>query len=58
MKLQKIVGYFVDKLRKIVPEWNAYLESISRIQTIENSRQYLLLRTDILLKESLGVPDF
>ena len=58
MKLQKIVGYFVDKLRKIVPEWNAYLESISRIQAIENSRQYLLLRTDILLKESLGVPDF
>ena len=58
MKLQKIVGYFLDKLRKIVPEWNAPLEIISRIQAIENSRQYLLLRTDILLKESLGVPDF
>ena len=56
MKLQKIVGYFVDKLRKIVPEWNAYPESISRIQAIENSRQYLLLRTDILQKRVVGCP--
>ena len=56
MKLQKIVGYFLDKLRKIVPEWNAPLEIISRIQAIENSRQYLLLRTDILHKRVVGCP--
>ena len=34
----------------IVPEWNTHLEIFSRIQSIENSRQYLLLRTDILQK--------
>ena len=56
MKLQKIVGYFLDKLLKIVPEWNAPLEIISRIQAIENSRQYLLLRTDILHKRVVGCP--
>ena len=39
IKLQKIVGNFSDKLRKIVPEWNAHLEIFSRIQAIENSWQ-------------------
>ena len=39
IKLQKIVGNFSDKLRKIVPGWNAHLEIFSRIQAIENSWQ-------------------
>ena len=53
IKLQKIVGNLLDKLRrssKIVHEWNGYLEILSRPQVIENPRQYLLLRTDILQK--------
>ena len=32
---------------KIVHKWNLHLEIFSRPQAIENSRQYLLLRTDI-----------
>ena len=35
---------------KIAPEWNVHLEIISRIQATENSKQYLLLLTDILQK--------
>ena len=49
--LQKIVGHFFSK---IVPEWNTCLEIFNRIQVIENSRQYLLLRTDILQKTVVG----
>ena len=30
-------GEFFDKLRKLYPDWNAYLEIFSRIQAIENS---------------------
>ena len=33
---------------KIAPELKAHLEIFSRIQAIENSWQYLLLRTDNL----------
>ena len=36
--------------------WNAHLNLFSRIQAIENSRQYLLLRTDILQKTVIGWP--
>ena len=43
IKLQKIV----DKLRKL-HEWNGHLEI--------NSRQFLLLRTDISQRQSLGAP--
>ena len=32
-------------------EWNGHLEIFSRPQVIENSTQYLLLRTDILQKK-------
>ena len=53
-RLQKIVGNFFSK---IVPEWNTYLEVFSRIQVIGTSRQYLLLRTDILQKTVVGCPD-
>ena len=38
-------------------EWNGHLETCSLPQAIENSRKFLLLRTDILQKQSLGVPD-
>ena len=37
-------------------EWNGHLEIFSRPQVIENSRQYLLLRTDILQKTVVGCP--
>ena len=42
-ELQKIVGNLLDELRELYGR----LEIFSRRQVIENSRQYLLLRTDI-----------
>ena len=42
------------KLQKI--EWNGHLEMFSRPQAKENSRQSLLLRTDILQKTVVGCP--
>ena len=42
---------------KIVNEWNGHLEIFSLPPAIENSRQFLLLRTDILQKQSLGAPE-
>ena len=38
-------------------EWNGHLEVFSRPQTIENSRQYLLLEQIFYRKQSLGAPD-
>ena len=65
IKLQKIV----DKLRKL-HEWNGHLEIqiiIDKLQKTKlhewnghleiNSRQFLLLRTDISQRQSLGAPD-
>ena len=47
----------LDKqVRKIVREWNSDLEIVSLPQSIENSRQFLLLRTDILQKIVVGCP--
>ena len=46
----------LDKLRKIVHDWNGHLEIVSRPRVIENSRQFLLLRTDILQKTVVGCP--
>ena len=44
-------------LPKIVHEWNGHLEIFSYCPQIkENSRQYLLLRTDILQKTVVGCP--
>ena len=37
-------------------EWSGRQEIFSRPQAIENSRQYLLLRTDILQKTVVGCP--
>ena len=55
-KLQKIVGNLLDKRQKVLHEWNDHLEISSRPQVIENCRQYLLLRTDILQKTLAGSP--
>ena len=41
---------FIKLASKFVREWNGHLEIFSLPQVIENSRQYLLLRTDILQK--------
>ena len=37
-------------------EWNGHLEIFSRPQVIENPRQYLLRRTDILQKTVVRCP--
>ena len=55
IKLQKIVGNLMDKLRKL-HKWNGHLEILSLPQGIENSRQFLLLRTDISRKRVFGCP--
>ena len=47
---------FFTKVSKIVHELNGHLETCSRPQAIENSRQHLLLRTDILQKAVVGCP--
>ena len=39
---------------KFVREWSGHLEIFGLPQVIENSRQYLLLRTDILQKTVVG----
>ena len=41
---------------EIVHEWKGNLEIFSRPQVIENSRQYLLLRTASLQKTVVGCP--
>ena len=46
IKLQKIVGGILNKLQK----------TFSPTQVIENSRQYLLLQTDILQKTVVECP--
>ena len=48
-----IITIIIRKASKLVHEWKGYLEIFSRPQMIENSRQYLLLRTNI----SFGVPE-
>ena len=40
----------------MVHEWNGHLQIFSRPQVIQNSRQYLVLRTDILPKTVVGAP--
>ena len=52
IKLQKIVGNLLDKFRKLYMNQ----EICSCRQVKENSRQYLLLRTDILQKTVVGCP--
>ena len=48
---------FIRYASKIVHERNVYLELFSLPQAIENARQFLLLRKDILQKQSLGAPE-
>ena len=47
---------FIGYATKIVHKWNGYLEMFSFPQAIENVGQFLLLRTDILQKNSCWVP--
>ena len=55
IKLQKIVGNLLDKLRKLY--MSGHLESLSLPQAIENSGQLLLLAEQIFhRKQSLGAP--
>ena len=59
IKLQKIVGNLLDKLRKLYMDGTViykHVEISSSPQVIENSRQYLLLRTDVLQKTFVGSP--
>ena len=39
------------KVSKIVHEWNGHLEIYSRLQAIQNYRQYLFLRTDLSVSQ-------
>ena len=50
IKLKKIVGNLFYSFENCTREWKCHLEIFSRPQVKENSRQYLLLRTDILQK--------
>ena len=43
---------------KIVHEWKGHLEIFNPPQAIENFRQFLLLRTDILQNTAVGDEDF
>ena len=54
IKLQKIVGNFLDKLRKIVHEWNDHLEILPLSQDIEILVKLFLLRTDISQNTIVG----
>ena len=58
IKLHKmVVGNLFDKLRKLyMHEWNGHLEILSLPEGIENCRQFVLLRTDILQKTVIGCP--
>ena len=47
---------FIRQASKIVHEKNGHLEIFSRSQVVENSRQCLLLHTDILTENSCRVP--
>ena len=47
---------FIRQASKIVHEWNVNVGIFSYPQAKENSRQYLLLRTDILQKTVVGCP--
>ena len=55
MELQKIIENLLDKLRNY--QWNGHLEIFSCPQVIENSKQYLLVQTDILQKTVVGCPE-
>ena len=47
---------FIREASEIVHEWSVHLEIFSRLQAEENSRQYLILRTDILQKTVIECP--
>ena len=45
---------FIGRAWKNVHDWNGHLEIFSRPEVTENSRQHLLLRTNILQKTVVG----
>ena len=47
---------FIRYATKIVHKWNGHLEIFNLPQAIENVRQFVLLRTDILQKTVAGYP--
>ena len=49
-------SYAIRKPPDILDQWNGYPEIFSFSQALAVSRQYLLLRTVILLKKSRWVP--
>ena len=55
IKLPKIVGNLLNKLRKLCMNGTVTLEIFSLPQGIENSRQFLLLRT-VSTEKSRCVP--
>ena len=56
MKLKKNLREFVRQASKIVHQWNGHLEIFSPPEAIENSRQFLFLRTDVFYKTVVGCP--
>ena len=56
IKLKKNLREFVKQASKIVHQWNSHLEIFSPPEAIENSRQFLFLRTDIFYKTVVGCP--
>ena len=54
--LRKSQGNLLDKVPKLLINGTWSLEIFILPQVIENSRQYLLFRTDICRKQSLGAP--
>ena len=56
MKTSENRNGFIRKASKTVHEWNGHPDFFSRPQVIEYSRQYLLLRTDILQKTVVECP--
>ena len=56
IKLKKNLREFVRQASKIVHQWNGHLEIFSPPEAIENSGQFLFLRTDIFYKTVVGCP--
>ena len=56
IKLQKIFGNLLDKLRKLYLNGSSHVQIFSRPQAIENSSQNLLPWTDNLQETVIGCP--
>ena len=60
MKCEKLTSEnrreFIREASKIIHEWDGYLETLGRPSVIENYKQYFLLQTAVLQKQSLSAP--